>query len=52
MHPVQAYPVTEVGFLRPGSEAKDFIADGAIEIGAGCGSLLTAGSTARRTPTA
>jgi hypothetical protein len=41
-----------LGFCGRGSEAKDFIADGAIEIGAGCGSTLTAGSSARPTPTA
>ena len=52
MHPVHAFPLQKLGFCGRGSETKDFIADGAIESGAGCGSILTAVSSARATPTA
>ena len=49
--PFTLIQLEELGFCGKG-EAKDFIADGAIEIGGGCPSTHTAGSSVRHTYTA
>lgn len=49
--PFTLIQLEELGFCAAG-EAKDYIKDGAIEVGAGCRSTLTAASWVRRTSTA